>query len=260
MTPRSIRRAAERKAQKEMSRAMRQGLGALASERTTVPVASSVASLAAPEPPSERRLAANRANAQLSTGPTSAEGKAKVSLNAVKTGLTGQTVLLPSDDVAAYEALVAAFTEQYQPATAQERQLVQNLADTRWRLNRIPTLEFALFARGHHEFAEKFATVEPSLASAMIDAETIVVYGKQLKNLHTQEGRLRRHYQQDLAELTALQAERNATETAAAAEAEVKETKRTPLNGFEFTNDECRPSDALKACPLPQLPIRTRAA
>jgi hypothetical protein len=39
-------------------------------------------------------------NAQLSTGPRSAEGKA-VSMNAVKTGLTGRTVLLPSDDAEA---------------------------------------------------------------------------------------------------------------------------------------------------------------
>jgi hypothetical protein len=46
---------------------------------------------------SDAQLAANRANAQHSTGPTSAAGKAKVSLNAVKTGLTGRTVLLSSE-------------------------------------------------------------------------------------------------------------------------------------------------------------------
>jgi len=42
---------------------------------------------------SEARLAANQANAQLSTGPTSVTGKAASSLNALKTGLTGRTVL-----------------------------------------------------------------------------------------------------------------------------------------------------------------------
>jgi len=52
---------------------------------------------------SERRLAANRANAQLSTGPRTEEGKAVSSLNAVKTGLCGRIVLVPSEeDVAAY--------------------------------------------------------------------------------------------------------------------------------------------------------------
>ncbi|MGA8598820.1 MAG: hypothetical protein WB676_29225 [Bryobacteraceae bacterium] len=48
------------------------------------------------------QIAANQANAQLSTGPTSETGKAKSSLNAVKTGLTGRTVLLPGDDAAIY--------------------------------------------------------------------------------------------------------------------------------------------------------------
>ena len=58
---------------------------------------------ATPETPfacSERRLAANRANAQFSTGPTSPKGKAKSSLNAVKTGLCGRAVLLADEEEA----------------------------------------------------------------------------------------------------------------------------------------------------------------
>ena len=51
---------------------------------------------------SPKQLAANQANSQLSTGPKTPEGKATSSLNAVKTGLTGRTVLLPGDDAAAY--------------------------------------------------------------------------------------------------------------------------------------------------------------
>jgi hypothetical protein len=62
---------------------------------------------------SEAQLAANRQNSQLSTGPKTEAGKAKSSLNAVKTGLTGRTVLLPSDDAAAYEAHVARFFAEY---------------------------------------------------------------------------------------------------------------------------------------------------
>jgi hypothetical protein len=48
------------------------------------------------------QIAANQANAQLSTGPRTEPGKAASSLNALKTGLTGRTILLPSDDVDAY--------------------------------------------------------------------------------------------------------------------------------------------------------------
>lgn len=50
------------------------------------------------------QIAANRANSKLSTGPKSEETKQKSSLNAVKTGLTGRTVLLPSDGAIAYQA------------------------------------------------------------------------------------------------------------------------------------------------------------
>ncbi|MBV9155549.1 MAG: hypothetical protein JO097_04760, partial [Acidobacteriaceae bacterium] len=59
------------------------------------------------------QIQANRANGQLSTGPKTPEGKAKSSLNAVKTGLTGRTVLLPSDDAEAYQKHVQRFFDQY---------------------------------------------------------------------------------------------------------------------------------------------------
>ncbi len=86
----------------------------------------------------DAQIAANRLNSQLSTGPTSPTGKATSSLNAVKTGLTGRTVLLSSEDAAAYSAHVVRFEAQWQPATDPERSLVQALADTEWRLLRIP--------------------------------------------------------------------------------------------------------------------------
>src|SRR5438270_10058190 len=83
---------------------------------------------------SEAQLAANRQNSQMSTGPKTEAGKAKSSLNAVKTGLTGRTVLLPSDDAVAYEAHVARFVAEHQPTNEKEQALVESLADTDWRL------------------------------------------------------------------------------------------------------------------------------
>jgi hypothetical protein len=50
---------------------------------------------------SEARLAANRENPQKCSGPVTPEGKAKSSLNAVKHGLTGATVLFTHPDDAA---------------------------------------------------------------------------------------------------------------------------------------------------------------
>ena len=115
---------------------------------------------------SEAQIAANRQNAQASTGPKSDAGKAKSSLNAVKTGLTGRTVLLPSDDAVAYEAYVARFVAEYQPANEKEQALVQSLADTEWRLLRIPALEMGIYAVGRLELASNFQDIEDPQARA----------------------------------------------------------------------------------------------
>jgi hypothetical protein len=96
--------------------------------------------------PTSAQITANQKNAQLSSGPTSIDGKSKSSLNAVKTGLTGRTVLLPGDDAAAYEAHVTSFFSRHQPVGDEEHNLVQSLADTEWRLLRIPALEFGIYA------------------------------------------------------------------------------------------------------------------
>src|SRR5947209_930361 len=155
---------------------------------------------------SEARLAANRANAQLSSGPVTEAGKAKVRLNAVKTGLTGRTVLLPSDDVAAYEATIARFNERWQPQADEERILVQSLADTDWRLQRIPSLEFGIYALGEHEFADEFADeTDPQVRRTLIQTKVFFAHSKKLMNLQTQEARLRRHRQQDEARLEKMQ-------------------------------------------------------
>jgi hypothetical protein len=78
------------------------------------------ASAAAPEShaTSEAKRLANVANAQLSTGPTSAEGKAKSSLNALKTALTGRTVLLPTEDATAYQQHVSDYEKSYVPSAS----------------------------------------------------------------------------------------------------------------------------------------------
>ena len=155
------------------------------------------------------QLAANRANAQLSTGPTSSEGKTKVSHNALKTGLTGRTVLLPTDDVAAYQAQVERIFNQFAPEADEEKRLTQSLADTLWRLDRIPSLEAKIYAIGRRELAAQFADEEDeAVRKAMIEAQVFLTYRRDLNNLSVQEARLRRQYEKDEAELQRRIAER----------------------------------------------------
>ena len=71
----------------------------------------------------EAQISANQKNAQLSCGAVTPEGKNRSSHNAVKTGLTGQTVLLPTDNVAAYESHIERIHKQFEPANAEERTL-----------------------------------------------------------------------------------------------------------------------------------------
>ena len=234
MTARSIRRAAERKAKK------------LARKAASQPSDPQEFPILVPEPQpqiSEARLAANRNNAQLSTGPTSAGGKAKSSLNAVKTALTGRTVLLSTDDAAAYQHHVGEFEKEFHPLGLRECALVQSIADTFWRLDRIVVLEMGIFAQGRTEFADNFHQEDPSTRSRLIELHTFLAYEKQLRNLQIQEARLHRRREKDLAELRELQQERKkreaqALETAAHLYLAAKHEARpfNPLDhGFEFS-------------------------
>jgi hypothetical protein len=151
---------------------------------------------------SPNQIAANRANAQLSTGPTSSEGKLKISHNAVKTGLTGRTVLLPSDDIAAYQAHVQRVFNEYGPESDEEKRLAHCIADTLWRLERIPVLEAGIYAIGRCELAAQFADEsDESVRKAMIEAQIFLAYRRDFNNLSIQENRLRRLYEKDEAEL-----------------------------------------------------------
>jgi hypothetical protein len=217
MTPRSIRRAVERKANKQAHKAT-----------------------ALSGPASEAQFTANRANAQLSTGPISAAGKLKSSANALTTGLTGRTVLLPTDDAARYHAHLQSYEAHFQPATPEEQALVQSLADTSWRLARIPGLEMNIYAQGHIAFADEFAEQDDSIRPALIEAQTYLAYEKQIRNLNLQEARLVRRREKETAELRRLQQER-AAKPASTAFIPIKASTANPTEteiGFDFSTDE----------------------
>ncbi len=94
-----------------------------------------------------QRAATNRANSQHSTGPRTEPGKQRSSLNALRHGLTARTPVLPTEDPEAYQRHIQQFLDEYAPATATETQLVHEIANTAWRLNRIPLLEAEMFSQ-----------------------------------------------------------------------------------------------------------------
>jgi hypothetical protein len=181
------------------------------------------------------RAAVNRANAQHSTGPRTEAGKHRSSLNALRHGLTAQTAVLPTEDLAAYQQHVQQFLAEYQPATATEKQLTHELANTAWRLNRIPLLEADLLTR-----AANPPTEEAAIAFDIVDAHRALA----TLGLHGQ--RLSRQFQKSLDQLHAIQAERREREQRdlkdAAALLELHKHKDIPWDpaddGFVFSKDE----------------------
>ena len=158
------------------------------------------ATLSNPSTPTPR-VTANRANALHSTGPRTESGKQRSSLNALRHGLSSRTAVLPSEDAQAYQHHCRQFHDEYQPQTPTEIHLVQELADTAWRLNRIPLLEADLLTRA----ADTRVTREPiayDIAEATRALATLGMHGQ----------RLSRQFHKTLDQLRTLQTERRERE------------------------------------------------
>ena len=83
-----------------------------------------------------------------STGPRSKAGKQRSSRNAVRHGLTAETVIEPLEDAEDYSAFEEAIAASFDPETAVERELILRLASLLWRLRRATSIETALFQIG----------------------------------------------------------------------------------------------------------------
>ena len=138
----------------------------------------------------------NRKNSRHSTGPKTHEGKKKSSMNALRHGLTGQVVVMPTEDLKLYQSHLKTFEDEYAPKGATEQHLVQALADTSWRLNRVAALETNLLSLP--------ATGDP-LADALGVAASLESKCKALANLSMHTQRLSRQFERTVTQLRDLQ-------------------------------------------------------
>src|SRR5579872_5011742 len=92
-----------------------------------------------------RQIEANRRNARLSTGPVTEEGKRRSRQNAVRHGLTAETVIDALEDAEDYAAFEMAITADYDTQSAVERELILRLASLLWGLRRATAIESGLF-------------------------------------------------------------------------------------------------------------------
>jgi hypothetical protein len=205
------------------------------------------------------RTARNRANAAHSTGPKTEAGKKRSSLNAYRHGLTGQTIILPAEDLAAYQAFTRTFFDRYKPVDTIEKQLVQFLADTSWRLNRVAALEHNLMGLGFDEYSDSISTEHPEAHAAFVTTEAFRDDTPSLAVLGLHTARLARYFEKTLKQLKETQSERRATEASQLAEAaalyQMDKKQGLPYNptedGFVFSTSEIetfiRRRDRLKA-------------
>jgi hypothetical protein len=158
------------------------------------------------------QIAANQANAKLSTGPTSATGKQTVSRNSLKYGLTSKIhIALPGEENE-LEKHVEGYIETYAPVGLPERDLVRNIAENHFRLQRAHGLEHALVTR--------LMSQQPdNLDPASAEAETWEQIARELKNVTLQANRIQRAIEKTTAALNAMQAQRKAAYAKAEAEA-----------------------------------------
>src|SRR5262249_25708672 len=92
-----------------------------------------------------RQLEANRGNALKSTGPRTLHGKQAARRNALRHGLTAETLIEPLEDPESYRAFEAAIVAEYLPQGPVEKELVHRLASLFWRLRRATSIETGLF-------------------------------------------------------------------------------------------------------------------
>ena len=159
-----------------------------------------------------KRAAANKANAQHSTGPRTETGKQRSSLNAYRHGLTGQTLVLPTEDVAAYQRHSQALLDEYLPNGATEIQLVQSLTDTSWRMHRAAAVETNLFTLGITEMENRIRANHPEAEAALAMAATFRDNVRAFSNISVYSQRLSRQFERTLNQLRQIQAERRSAE------------------------------------------------
>jgi hypothetical protein len=154
------------------------------------------------------RNSTNAANAQFSTGPTSAAGKDRVKFNALKTGLFARTIVLPGEHQSDYEALGAHLAGEWLPRNDAERELITTIQTTTWRLSRAVEMESALFAivaqQNIESIAEQFGHLDPNAQYSLARAAGYMANARAFDQLNRQEGRLQRALDRANRELKAL--------------------------------------------------------
>jgi hypothetical protein len=97
--------------------------------------------------PTTKQLAANRRNAQKSTGPRTTDGKSVSRFNALKFGIHAESILLPEEDPVELDQLIDEYQHRYQPQSPEHRFLIKSLCTADWFVDRLYRAEAHVWRR-----------------------------------------------------------------------------------------------------------------
>jgi hypothetical protein len=130
-------------------------------------------------------------------------------LSAYRHGLTGQIHILTQSDQVAYEKHCQGYHQSLAPQGAVETDLVQSIAEDRWRLKRAAALESAIFA-ADITLPDEIASGNEEVDTALAQGRAWLAKGGNLQLLGLYESRIQRRFEKNMAELRTLQAQRQA--------------------------------------------------
>ena len=115
-----------------------------------------------------KQTAANRANAQESTGPRTTAGKSVSRFNALKHGIYAIHQIMFNEKPEDLAELAAEYHELYSPADSKQRFLVDTLVHNEWRLRRTRRVEAELWLTASNSFLVK--NIETTITCTSGDA------------------------------------------------------------------------------------------
>ena len=126
--------------------------------------------------------------------------KDRRALSAFRHGITGQVVLVTQADQVAYDEHCQGYFRTYNPQTPVARDLVQLVADDRWRLKIAASLESAMLADEMMKHSETICEND-EVNHALIRARAWSAKGGNLNLLSVYSSRLQKQIDRNIAEL-----------------------------------------------------------
>jgi hypothetical protein len=193
-----------------------------------------------------KQIAASRANGQKSHGPVTQEGKANSRYNALKHGIHAESQVMFDETAEALAELAAELHEQYSPADATERFLVDTLVHNEWRLRRLRRVEADLWQTGVDSFLDD-QTEKQEATSGQAFATIAPAFERLQRIVNCCE----RNYHRALKQLIALQVARAHAQSTS----QPAESKTTSESSGSFRNNPETPvAEAPETAPKPARP------